>query len=516
MRVISRLAVVLVLTCLAGWAALTEGLRLYQHMSAETSGQPGRGMSRAGGFRAPEVAVARTQISAVHPVIQAYGRLNSRSEVTLRVPDAGTVAEVSPDLADGAAVSAGNVLIQMDDTDARADLAIAEADLARAELALRDAIRQSATLAADSALLEQVRDIRQGEVDRVTALVSKGRGLQTDLDTVVLSLISAQQSLSSNQNELADLTALQEQQRLDIEDAKRQVATAERSVADQQIKAGITGTYHGNVPVVGERLASGAEPGVITDLASLEVRLDLTAQEIARITAPQGGLLPLKVTLASPGSAASFDARLNHISLTPSDDTGRQRQVVAFVDPASCPCPLPGDFVAATIHEPALEEITMLPAEALSFDGKLLVLAGDDVLEERQMQVLRRMGDHVAVAPPARAIEYVLKRTPQLGTGLVIAPQRPDETTVASDRPAGEAAPRPPASASGQQAGQRPREPMVLEGPTIKLAPDRRAALIAHVEASDRLPPRARDRMLEILQSDEVPQSLVQRLEAQD
>ncbi|QOL81301.1 efflux RND transporter periplasmic adaptor subunit [Pseudooceanicola spongiae] len=505
MRVISRLAVVLVLTCLAGWLALTEGLRLYQHMSAGSSAQPGSGMPRPGGFRAPEVAVARTRTSTVHPLIEAYGRLASRAEVTLRVPDAGTVAKVSPDLADGAEVRAGAVLIQLDDTDARAALALAEADLARAELALRDTARQASTRAADGALLQQVRDIRQEEVDRITGLVEKGRGLKTDLDSAKLSLISAQQSLATNQSDLDDLTALQDQEKLDIEDARRQVASAARIVADQQIRAGITGTYHGTVPVVGERLAGGAEPGTITDLTSLSVHLDLTAQEIARISASQGGLLPLQVSLAAPGSDKTFAATLNHISLTPSEATGSLRQVVAFVDPASCPCLLPGDFVAATIHEPALEGVALLPAEAMSFDGKLLVLASGDVLEERQMQVLRRLGDQVVVTPPDAPLDYVVKRTPQLGSGLVIAPQRGGA--------APEAAPQvtPPQANAG-----RPRGPIPQDGPVIALSPERRAALIAQVEGSGQMPQRARDRMVQMLQGETVPEALINRLEAQN
>ncbi|KAA2314260.1 hypothetical protein DL237_04050 [Pseudooceanicola sediminis] len=507
MRVISRLAVVLVLTCLAGWAAVVEGHRLYQHMQADTTGRPGGGASRAGGFRAPEVAVERTQVATVHPVIQAYGRLASRAEVTLRVPDAGTVADVSPALADGADVRAGSVLIQLDDTDARAALSLAQADLARAELALRDSVRQAATLEADSTPLVQVRDIRQEEVDRVNALVTKGRGLKTDLDTARLALISAQQALAANRSAQDDLVALREQQKLDIEDARRAVASAERTVSDQQIKAGITGTYHGSVPVVGERLASGAEPGAIIDMTSLSVQLDLTAQEIARVTAPQGGLMPLPVTLSAPGSDRRFEARLHHISLTDSTETISLRQVVAFVDPASCPCLLPGDFVAATIHEPALENVSMLPAEALTFDGELLVLGEGDTLEARQMQVLRRLGERVAVTPPADPVEYVAERTPQLGAGLVIAPQRTD----GPDGTAGAAQSQPEAPT-----GPRPRGPVAMDGPAIKLEPERRAALIARLEASDQMPPRARERMLQMLQSDEVPEALVNRIEAQD
>ncbi|QPM92247.1 hypothetical protein PSAL_035110 [Pseudooceanicola algae] len=348
--------------------------------------------------------------------------------------------------------------------------------------------------------------------------------MQTDADTAHLSLLTAQQTLAASRSALADLEAEEDQLGLDIDDAGRATRTAARALADLTITAGLSGTYHGTVPVIGDALSNGEELGTITDLDALEVRLDLTAREIARVSAV-GGLMPLKVSLSTPGTPRQYEAQLHHVSLTASDDIGTARQVVAWLEPGACPCPLPGEFVLANIQEPALRDVTLLPASAVTLADEVLVPDADNRLQTRKVERLRAMGDFIAVAPVD--FDYVVQRSPQIGAGLVISPQWPegdagappeaDDTTTDAHRPASPTAPA--------RAGNPEREPGQPRagpaggpggGPAVTLAPERRAALIARIKASDTMPERQRDRALQVLAQDSVPEAFLQRLETQD
>ncbi|WP_236045321.1 MULTISPECIES: efflux RND transporter periplasmic adaptor subunit [Pseudooceanicola] len=522
-----RLVIVVTLTLMAAGLAIFEGERLWRAVTAgaEGAGQgaggpPGMGgLGRGtGGYSAPEARVATTAPTRVTPEIAAYGRLAAQARASVWAPAAGTVALVRDGLADGTRVPAGALLVQLDDAAAGTAVQLAEAALHRARLAQEETTRQAEATRADLDRQQQILEIRQAEARRIRTLLDKGSGVQSDLDSARLAVIDAEQSLVDSRNILAELANTARQDALEVSDAGAELASARRALGDLGIRAGITGVFHGTVPVVGEALSSGAELGVITDLDHLQARLDLTAQEIDRIQAPGGGLQPLAVTLQSPGGTRSYPAVLSHVTLAEDDTTGTARTVIAQLDPAGCPCPLPGSFVTARIAEPALEQVVVLPATALSVDGKALVLGQDDRLREVQMTVLRRLGNNVAVAAPETPLTYVRERSPQLGAGLRVRPVPAETATEAATEAGGQAdagAPVPGTRATGLAGpgASRAGSGGAPDGPMVPLDDSRRAALAAQVRASD-LSEGAQARMLALLRRDEVPQGLIDQLSA--
>jgi len=134
--------------------------------------------------------------------------------------------------------------------------------------------------------------------------------------------------------------------------------------------------------------------------------------------------------------------------------------------------------------------VALLPATAVDSTGGVLLVGAEDRLESQMVPVLRRQGDDVIV--DVRGIagrEVVVERSPLLGAGIRINPIRP--ATSASAVP--------------------PEMPTQPE--TIVLTPERRAGLIAFVEANNRMPDEAKARMLEQLAQDQVPAQVVARLE---
>jgi RND family efflux transporter MFP subunit len=176
--------------------------------------------------------VLAVEVTNVAPKISSFGEIRSNRTLELRAPSPGTVITLAPAFVEGGAVTAGQLLLKIDPSDAlsavdvaRADLAeaevqvmdsegslrltedelsvdVARADLAEAEVQLRDA-EGSLRLAEDelTGAREQL-DLRQRSFIRQQNL--KERGLVSDV-----SVEAAELSLSSsNQAELSKRQAV--------------------------------------------------------------------------------------------------------------------------------------------------------------------------------------------------------------------------------------------------------------------------------------------------------------------
>jgi hypothetical protein len=225
--------------------------------------------------------------------------------------------------------------------------------------------------------------------------------------------------------------------------------------------------------------------GQIIDPAQLEVAIRLSTAQYARLVDAGGALRPEPVTVALDvlGAEIVASGRLARSAAAVGEGQAG-RLVYATLDAA--PGFRPGDFVTVRLAEPPLDRVVRLPASALGADGTVLALGPDDRLEALPATLERRQGDHVILSGAVlEGREVVVERSPLLGAGIKVRPVRPESSASA-----------PPA-------------PALLE-----LTPERRAALIAFVEANPRMPQEAKDRILGQLSQDRVPAQVVERIES--
>ncbi|MFU8779071.1 MAG: hypothetical protein ACNA7M_15620, partial [Roseovarius sp.] len=122
------------------------------------------------------------------------------------------------------------------------------------------------------------------------------------------------------------------------------------------------------------------------------------------------------------------------------------------------------------------------PGQRKLKEARVLVIGADERLEAVEVTLLRRQGNDILVAAPGLAgRDVVAERTPVLGAGIKVR--------------------RLESAAAAPQAG------------TVTLSPDRRARLMAYVEASTDMPEEAKRRLLALLEQPEVSLSTVERLE---
>ncbi len=93
----------------AGFAALKSAIDI--RTAPSMAGRPSA-------ERSFSARVARLEPQRIAPSLTAYGEVQSRRTLELRAPAAGEVVELAPGLADGARVTAGQLLVRTDPADA--------------------------------------------------------------------------------------------------------------------------------------------------------------------------------------------------------------------------------------------------------------------------------------------------------------------------------------------------------------------------------------------------------------
>lgn len=432
--------------------------------------------------------VVAAEAATAEPVMTVFGQVRAQRMLELRAPAGGRIARLSASFVDGGAVEPGEVLLRLDDADARAARDLAQAGLAEAEAGVRDAARAVDLAGQDLAAAEAQAELRRQALARQENIRTRGAGSDAAVEDAELALSSAEQAVVSRRQALAQAETQRDLSATTLERARIALGEAQRALEDTVLTAAFGGVLNGVTVVPGGILSANERLGDLIDPAALEVSARVSTAQYARLVGQDGQVQPLPVTVSLDvgGAVIETTGRLTRAAASVGEgQTGRQ--VFAVLDaPAGF---RPGDFVTLSIVEPPLADSVVLPSSALGADGAVLALGTDDRLEVVPATLLRREGDRVILSAEAVAgREIVRERSPLLGAGIKVKPVR---------EAAGEA--------------------VAAETPDyIELTPERRAELIALVEGNERMPAEAKARVLAQLALDRVPARVVERLEARE
>ena len=345
----------------------------------------------ARGCRPPEVTVAaaRPAVSggAAATVLNASGYVTPRRRATVSAKITGKVTEVLVD--EGMAVTEGQVLARLDDSDARRR---------------HDAIRAA-------------RDVARASLDEIQVqLADAERTLRRTLDL-------RDQGVSSQQN-LDSATAAVDGLRARLEVARRSLsaAEAELAVTQQDLE-----NYTVRAPFAGIAVSKDAQPGemvspvsagggftrtgisTIVDMASLEIEVDVNESYIAKVSPGQ----PAEAVLdAYPDWHLPATVR----TVIPTADRQKATVKVRLTFDALDPRILPDMGVKVAFRETAAEAESappaqsLVPSSAVRRDGDrpvVFVLQGDH-LERRAVTVGRPLGSDLEIVAGVAAGEQVV------------------------------------------------------------------------------------------------------------
>ena len=334
-------------------------------------------------FRPLRIRVSTTSPSRqdIHSTISTNGKVEPVQNFEAHAAMPGTVRNVL--VHEGQKVRKGQLLVQLDDADARAQLARAQAQLKQAEAGSGDIQTQNATSQADLTKATLERNEAQRSLDALQRLKERGAASQAEVD-------AAQDRLNKAN---ADITALQHRtgaQALQVRDASGQaaiatarasIAAAQQLIADSNVTAPFDGTVYQLAAKRGAYLNAGDLILAVADLSRMQVRAFVDEPEIGHLKIGQ----PVKIIWdALPGRTWQ-----GQVATVPSTVVARgNRNVgelltsVANEDRAL----LPNTNVGVTIFTSNRDNALVLPREAVhEEDGKNYIYVVKDMHLQRRL-----------------------------------------------------------------------------------------------------------------------------------
>jgi len=436
------------------------------------------------------VDVAALERTVAQPKIVAYGEIRSWRSLELRASAGGRLVDISPVFRDGAAVKAGDLLFLIDPAEATARLADARAVLAdsEADKAEADEAVVVAEMEHDAAVRQ--RDLRRQALDRQRQLLGKGFATEAIVEEAELALSSAEQAVLSRAQ--ARITARKRVERSALAVTRAQIAVedAARVARETRVEALFDGLLSEVDAVLGRLVAANEKLGVLIDPAALEAVFRVSNAQFARLIDESGALRPIAVTVTLDlGDAPVAVAGTIERAAAVVGEGQSGRLVYAKLDAGPSTVLRPGDFITVSIEEPELHDVAVVPASAVTADGRILVIDGDSRISERTVTILRRQADNLIVADAPYGSRYVTERAPQLGPGVKVRPM--DRTP-----------------------GSTPEIAHDGDDERVAISEERRRALIVFVQNNRRIPDERKARLLELLNQPEVPRRTIERLEA--
>ncbi|WP_439562128.1 efflux RND transporter periplasmic adaptor subunit [Roseinatronobacter sp.] len=482
MRFLTRSLVALLLASVSVGALGYAGFSLVSAIQDRNAATGRQATARERVFTVRAVMVTPAEIS---PTLSAFGEVRTQRALELRAPIGGRVLEVAQGFEDGADVTEGQLLFRIDPADAASALALAQSDLSRADAELRDAERALVLAAEDVNAAEAQFDLRERALSRRQGLAERGVSTEAALEEAELALSSARQAVVGRRQAQAQAEARVDQARTALERQQISVEEAQRRLDDTRVHASFSGTL-ADVNIVEGRIVNTSEQlARIIDPASLEVSVRLSTAQYLRLLDDAGALRDTgaEIVLDVAGFEITSPGRVLRASATVEQGQSGRRLFVELNAPRGF---RPGDFVTVRLQEPALQNVAVVPASAITARNEVLVIQDDNRLAATAVRVLRRQGDDVIIeAADLNGREVVREVTPNLGSGIQVRPLREN----ADGTPAPEA------------------------DEMVTLDAGRRAQLIAQIEGNTGMPEQVRARMIAQLSEDQVPAQMIERIE---
>lgn len=436
------------------------------------------------------INVATLTSGNIAPVITTFGEVASWRNLEVRAVTGGRIIELADAFRDGGEVARGQLLARIDPVDMQAALDLARTRKSEAKAEVEDA--EAALLLArdDLKAAAEQRDLRVRALNRQKDLTTRGAGTAAAVETAELALSSAEQTLLGRRQALAQAEARIKRAGIALDQQKIMLAEAERTLAETSIDAPFAGLLSDIRVVQGGLVTPNQALATLIDPSALEIAFRVSNAQFARLITQDGELRDVSITATLPLDEfpLTVSGRIDRAGARVGDgQTGRL--LYARIDGGTAAALRPGDFMLVEIEEPALSDVTVIPATAANSQGEILLIGADDRLEPAMVNILRRQGDTLIVKGAPLGREYATERLPQIGEGVKIRPVRP------TDARADDSADAPDAS------------------DTVALDDDRRARLIAFVEGNTRMPGDIKARLLDQLSAAQVPRATVERLE---
>lgn len=348
---------------------------------------------------ATAVRVREVRPEPIQLTVHSQGTVVPNTESELIPEVSGRVVWMSPSLVTGGYFEAGEVLLRLEDNDYRSGLARARSSLTRAEAEFEHA---------------------RYEYQRLKSLEDRQLASKSQIENQLRAYRVTEAAL---------------------QDARAAFAQASRDLSRTEIKAPFTGLVRQESVDIGQFVSRGMSIARIYAGDMSEIRLPIADRQLAFLNLPIGhrGELPLDqqpdVTLSADyaGQILTWHGKVVRTEAQ-IDTASRMVHVVARVANAEQEVPLNvGLFVNAEIEGLLVEDVVVLPRNALRNGNRVLVVDAENRLHYRDIDPLRLYRDEVLIrgglAPGERVCISPLQTAIE---GMPVEPIAEDAATAGS------------------------------------------------------------------------------------
>ncbi len=328
-------------------------------------------------------------VTVVEP-IEGFGTARAHQAVRLSAQAADEIIEMADGLKVGAHVTAGQVLVRINDAEYRQILARTESLLAAAEAELRQLDVEVTNL--DQLLGPAQRELAsaQWEYDKVRELREQGAAPQREYEKAVLTFEQTRRMVQNLENQKALIPAQRARLEAARADHQAAVAIAKLDVDRCTVRAPFDGRVAERMVEVGERVQRGTHLLTLLDPRLIEVPVQLPVSVLSRVA------VGAPCSLTTPAVAdVTWQGHVKRIAPA-ADELTRTFELFVEVDNAGQPRELvPGFFVHASIQGPTLHDVLVIPRGSIQ-QGHVFICR-DGQAQRRQVQVSRFLSDQAVV-----------------------------------------------------------------------------------------------------------------------
>ncbi len=329
----------------------------------------------------PTVEVLTLEPRSYRVQVTSRGTISPRTESTLVAEASGRIIQVSDNFFNGGFFEKGDMLLQIDDRDYQNAIIIARAEVAQRQLALAE----------EQARSEQAR--RDWE--------------QFQLDTPPTPLVLREPQL--------------ENARAALDAARARLQQAELNLERTRILAPYAGRVLTKEVDLGQYITPGSRLARIYASDALEVRLPLSDDQLRYLTLPEDfratshrestATTPVEFLLRFAGETYTWAGSLVRTEGS-IDVSSRQLYVVARIDDPygqrdDRPQLKIGQFVEAHIAGARLQNVYVIPRQAIHRERTVHIITPERHLERRDLHILWRDTEHLIADGPLQPGEQI-------------------------------------------------------------------------------------------------------------
>ena len=316
---------------------------------------------------------------------------------------------------------------------------------------------------------------------------------QSSVENAELNLAISEQAMLSRQSALSQARTRLTLSEIAIEKHSLEIQKAERKLRETEFYSPFDGIISKVSAIPGRLVNVGERLGVLIDPLALEVAFQLSNKDFNKIVDDNLEILglPLFVGLILKDREVLIQGKISRMaSEVIAGSAGKK--IYASLETFPNTLLRPGDFVKVIIKEKEMNSVFVVPSSSVDPNNKILILTENGRLKELEVELLRRQGDSLVIKNAPTGVEYVVRRTPQLGADLKVDPIRKEDIEKAVDT-----------------AGNL-RE---MKEELIELDDEKRQFYIERIKENKWMPDSAKERMLSALSEQKIPKKLVDRLE---